>query len=336
MPTVLITPEAMRHVEGPYVQILREAGFDVRYPRNPQFARGISNENETIDELREVDATIASGERYTRTVLESLPRLRVIARCGVGYDRVDVDAATDHGISVTITPTSNRDAVAELALALMLAVAKSLVFNDAKVRHGHWPRRLLLPLREKTLGIVGMGRIGSSLAFRAVALGMRVIAFEPNPNREFARTHKIALVDLATLLAHSDFVSIHCPLTEDTRGLFDQHAFSQMKPGSILINTSRGPIVVEQDLVAALQSGHLRGAGLDVYAEEPPSIDNPLLKLDNVVLSPHLAGTDESSLEGMGVEAARCICELSRGDWPSAAVVNPEVGEGWRWDRSSG
>ena len=313
--------------------LLRSAGFEIAYPRNPQFARGGCDEPETIEELSVADATIASGECYSQRVLDALPRLRVIARCGVGYDRVDVPAATAHNVALTITPTTNREAVAELTLGLMFGVAKAIVFNDRQVRSGNWPRKLLLPLRGKVLGIFGLGRIGCTLAVRAKALGMTVIATELQPDLDFIQLHQIALTDFETLLARSDFLSIHCPLNDHTRGLFDQRVFQRMKPGSILINTSRGKVIVEQDLVAALRDGPLRGAGLDVYEQEPPLPDNPLFQLDNVVLSPHLAGTDETSLEAMGVEAAQCIVQLHRGEWPCGAVVNDGLRNSWRWER---
>jgi phosphoglycerate dehydrogenase-like enzyme len=293
----------------------------------------LCSEAETIEELSLADATIASGEMYSPDVLAALPRLRVIARCGVGYDRVDVPAATARDVVLTITPKTNREAVAELALALMLGVAKALVINDRHVRAGRWPRKLLLPLRGTTLGIFGLGRIGSSLAVRAIALGMRVIATESAPDRDFARAHGIELVDFETLLATSDFLSIHCPLTDQTRGLFDRAVFARMKTGSTLINTSRGRVLVESDLVAALQSGHLGGAGLDVYEQEPPDPANPLFQLNNVVLSPHLAGTDETSLAGMALEAAECIVQLRQGQWPAGAVINEQLRTTWRWSR---
>ena len=330
MPTVLITPEAMREVDGPYAQALRDAGFDIRYPRNPEFARGLCDTPETIDELRDVDATIASNEAYSEEVLRALPRMRVIARCGVGYDRVDVPSATARRIPVTITPTTNREAVAELALTLLLAVSKSIPANDRHVRAGRWPRDLLLPVRGRTLGIFGLGRIGCCLAVRARALGMKVVATETAPDATFVRDHEIVLADFRTLLASSDFVSIHCPLNDTTRGLFDEQVFSRMKRGSILINTARGAIVDEQALVAALRSGHLAGAGLDVFQQEPPAIDNPLFEFENVVLSPHLAGTDQASLEGMGLEAAQCIIELFNGRWPAGAVINEQLRAEWQ------
>ena len=334
MPVTLITPEAMREQPAPYVRMLREAGFEVRYPRNTKFARGLGGPAEVIEELRGVDAVIASGEPYTPEVLTALPDLRVIARAGVGYDKVNIAAATQQGIAVTITPTSNHEAVAELAMALLLGATKSIVVNDRAVRQGQWPRKLLRPVRNQVMGILGLGRIGRSTAIRAAALGMRVIATESAPDESFVQQHGIELVDFPTLLATSDFLSIHCPLNAETEGLFNADVFSQMKPGSILINTARGRLVVESDLLRALQDGPLAAAALDVFEQEPPSPDNPLFRLDNVVLSPHLAGTDEMSLEGMGVEAADCIVKLYQGGWPEGAVVNDQLRDQWQWESS--
>ncbi|MEX0818461.1 MAG: NAD(P)-dependent oxidoreductase, partial [Pirellulaceae bacterium] len=176
MPTCLIVPEAMRKVPERYVDVLRDAGFDILYPKNPQLARNRGGEDELIAELQGVDATIAGSEGYTPRVLAAADKLRVIARAGVGYDGVNVPAATEHGISVTITPTANHEAVAEMTLALLFAASRMIVSNDREVRAGNWPRRLPMATRGKTIGIFGLGRIGSSLAFRAGALGMRVLA----------------------------------------------------------------------------------------------------------------------------------------------------------------
>jgi phosphoglycerate dehydrogenase-like enzyme len=331
MPTVLIMPEAMREVPATYVDILRGAGFDVRYPRNAILARGASSEEELVSELKVAHAVIAGGgESYSATALAQLPDLRVIARCGVGYDRVDVPAATARRIPVTITPNSTHEAVAELTLALLFAVTKSIAHHDREVRAGRWPRVLLTPLRGRTFGIFGLGRIGSSVARRAMSLGMKMIATETFPNLEFARAHHIELVGFDELLARSDFLSVHCPLNDATRGMFNRDVFTRMKRGAIFINTSRGKVVVEEHLVEALRSGHLRGAALDVFEQEPPEPNNPLFQLPQVVCSPHLAGTDEVSLEAMGAEAATCIVRLFRGEWPEGAVVNKELRDGWR------
>lgn len=310
---------------------MRDAGFQIRYPKNPTFTRGLGPEEETIEALQDAVAVIAGGEHLTRRVIESSPTLRVIARSGVGFDRVDIAAATERNIAVTITPTANHEAVAEQALALLLGVAKNVALNDRNLRAGRWSQILTAPVRGRTAGVIGLGRIGRSTAIRFAAVGLKVIAYETFPNREFVDQHGIELVELDELLQRSDFVSVHCPLNEETRGLCNAAFFARMKPGSVLINTSRGGLVVETDLLAALQSGHLAGAGLDVFQQEPLSTTSPLLQVENVVLSPHLAGTDTRSMEDMGIESAHNILKLSRNEWPEGAVVNAELRSRWKW-----
>lgn len=331
MPKVLFSPEAMRHVEGRHTEILKQAGLEVAYPRNPEFARGLCGEQECLQELREAEAVIAGSERLTASLLEQLPRLRVIARNGVGYDRVDVPTATARNIVVTITPTANHGAVAEHALALLLAVSKNIVVGDRATRAGRWPRDLIEPIRGKTLGILGLGRIGRSMAIRSAALGMSVMAHDACPNETFASQHGIELVDFQTLIRRCDVLSIHCPINEATRGLIDRDVFQDMKPASILINTARGQVVNEADLIDALRTGSIKGAGLDVYEQEPPLPDNPLFALDNVVLTPHSAGADALAMQDMAIESADCVAKLYRGEWPAEAVVNSELKATWKW-----
>ncbi|MAR11604.1 MAG: lactate dehydrogenase [Blastopirellula sp.] len=331
MPVVMVTPEAMRETPGEYVDILKSAGFEIRYPRNEQFARGLHADSETIAELQGIDATIAGGEHYRAEVLQALPQLKVVARAGVGYDRVDVEAVTAHNIALTITPTTNHEAVAELTLALLFALTKSIVVNDRLTRAGGWPRENLLPIRGNTFGIVGLGRIGRSTAVRALAMGMQVIATDAYADPTFVAQHGIEVVPFDDLLGRSDFVSVHCPHTPETDQLFDREAFAKMKSGSMFINTARGKLVNEDALYEALTSGHLRGAGLDVFEQEPPNPDNPLLTLDSVVVSPHKAGTDEQSAFAMIAEAADCIVKLSRNEWPENAVVNDGLRHSWDW-----
>ena len=331
MPAVLVTPEAMRNPDGPYCRILAEAGLEVRFPKHPQLARGRLSDDEVIAELEGISATIAGGEVYNSYVLGRVPDLRVIARAGVGYDRVEVPAATEQNIVVSITPNANHECVSELTLALMFAAAKRIVVNDKDTRAGGWAREPLGAIRGKTLGIVGLGRIGRSLAKRAVALGMTVLAYDAMPDPQAAQALDVRLVDFETVLADSDYVSLHCPLTPENHGLFNREAFAKMKRGSTLINMARGKLVVEADLCEALKAGHLRAAGLDVFEQEPPAPDNPLFQLDNVVVSPHLGGMDELSAIAMGVEAAQVIIDLHQGKWPSDAVVNQQIKDNWNW-----
>jgi D-3-phosphoglycerate dehydrogenase / 2-oxoglutarate reductase len=332
MRVAIITPEEMIRNPGPEVQILREAGFEVRYPADPTFTRGLGTEEETIRVLGGASAVVAGGEWFTPKVLSTLRQLRVIARAGVGFDRVDVAAATANGVVLTITPTANHAAVAEHTIALLLAVTRSIVRNDRELRSGQWMRWTLRPVRGKTMGLVGLGRIGRSTATRCIGMGMKVLAAELYPDREFVKANGIELVDFETLLVRSDFVSLHCPLSDATRGLMNAAAFSRMKPGSIFVNTARGGLVVESALIDALNSGHLGGAGLDVFEKEPPESNNPLFKMDNVVVTTHLAGGDTQSLADMGAEAAGCVAKLYRGVWPEGCVINTSVKEGWRWE----
>ena len=328
MAVVVITPAVFYRVAGPYVRMLEEAGFTVRYPERPNPA----SDAEMVEALRGAVAVIAGGgDPLGETVISQVPELRVIARAGVGYDRVNVPAATARRIAVTITPTANHECVAEHTFALMLALARSVVPHHHDVLAGDWSRQLMLPLRGRTLGLIGLGRIGRSVAIRGRAFRMRVLACERYPDEAFVRTHGIELADLPTVLAAADYLSLHVPLSDETRGLINRETLGQMKRRSFLVNTARGGLVVEEDVVAALQSGHLGGAGLDVFEQEPTPLSNPLLTFKNVVASPHVGGGDTQSNEDMAIESAQNIIALSRGNWPVAAVVNGELRAGWSW-----
>lgn len=331
MPVAMISHFAMQHkADAPYVHLLREAGFEVTFPEDPEFSRG-RGEEETIRVLGGASAVIAGLDNMTRRVIESLPKLRVIARGGVGFDRVDVEAATRQHVAVTITPESIQEAVAEHTLALLLAVSRHIPLQDRVVRSGTWEVPMSRSLRGATLGLFGLGRIGRSAALRAKAFRMTLIAFDPYADAAFACDHGIKLVNFNDLLERSDFISLHSPLTDQTRRLFDRRAFDRMKAGCVLINTARGDLVVEADLVKALESGQIGGAGLDVFPTEPIKADNPLLKFDQVVLTPHKSAHDMLSRQEMGIEAAQCIVDLYQSRWPGGCVVNDELKANWRW-----
>jgi phosphoglycerate dehydrogenase-like enzyme len=202
---------------------------------------------------------------------------------------------------------------------------------DVMVKAGGWTRTLLMPVRGKTLGLVGFGRIGRAVASRAAAFGMTVVAYDPLSDPDADARLGVTRLGLDELLAASDFVSLHLPLTRATQGLFDRAAFARMRPGSILINTARGGLVVEADLYESLVSGHLAGAGLDVFNSEPPEPGNRLLTLPNVVASPHLGGIDTKAMADMAELASSCIVALKEGRWPSGCVVNDELAPGWTW-----
>ncbi len=329
MPKVLIAPACFYRVPGPYVKLLQEAGFEVVYPPKPDPIP----EAETLACMQGVSAIIAGGEYFHDRVLAQLPDLRVIARAGVGYDRVNIPDATKHQVAVTITPTANHECVAEHTLGLLLALTRNIVRHHQDVLDGDWSRRPMVPLRGRTLGLIGLGRIGRSVAVRAQAFRLRVIAHDQFADPEFVQRLGIELVDLPTLFSQSDYVSLHAPLNETTRGLINSQTLGQMKRGSFLVNTARGGLVVEKDLLAALESGHLAGAGLDVFEQEPTPTTNPLLKHPSLIASPHLAGGDYQSNEDMGTESARNIIALFQGDWPTGAVVNDTLRPTFRWQR---
>jgi phosphoglycerate dehydrogenase-like enzyme len=327
MPRVLITPVYLQGVESRHSEILRRAGFELCFPNT---GADLHQADLLIAQLAGVDAVLASLEPYTANVLEAVP-LRVISRCGVGCDAIDVAAATRCNVLVANTPGANKEAVAEHTLALMLAVAHGFPRRDREIRAGRWNRDALPRLAGETVGLVGLGAIGREVALRCRTLGMTVVAADPAADKVWAAENGVALLGLESLLEQVDVVSLHLPCTRETAGLFDAAAFARMKPGAILINTARGGLVDEAALVDALRSGKLAGAGLDVFQQEPIPPDHPLLTLDNALLCPHMAGLDLVSREAMAALAAENIAELYLGRWPEGRVVNAELAGSWRW-----
>ncbi len=327
MPKVMIGPAPLARLEGDFLTVLAGAGFEFVYPKKSvQMA-----EQDLVDQLAGVSAALAGSEPYTRKVFAAHPQLKVVARVGVGYDAVDVQAATDHGVVVTIAPGTNQHSVSEHCFMLMLALARNLMAQHPFIRDGQWPRQANQPLRGKTLGLVGLGRIGKSMTTRAHAFGMKVIAYDPFPDTTFASENNVPFVGLDDLLREADYVSLHLPAIPTTHRLIGAERLKLMKPTAFLINTARGAVVDEGALYEALRDKRIAGAGLDVFEEEPPRPDNPILRLDNVVMTSHTAGVDTQSRDDMARKAAECIAALSRGDWPAECIVNPEVKAAFRW-----
>ncbi|MGE3819956.1 MAG: phosphoglycerate dehydrogenase [Isosphaeraceae bacterium] len=328
MPTILIAPGPLRGQPGPFREILAAAGFHSAgdFPGDHTLS-----ETELRAALPESDAMLAGGEHITATLLDLAPKLRVVARTGVGFDAVDVAACTARRVAVVITPGTNQESVAEQTFGLLLALTRDVVNNDRLVKAGGWNRNLVRPIRGQTMGLVGMGRIGKAVATRAIAFGMRVIAHDPLGDSDFDGRHGVTRVGIDELLSLSDVVSLHLPLSPATAQLIRAETLARMKPSAILINTSRGGLVNEPDLYEALTSGRLAGAGLDVLGAEPPEPSNPLLTLSNVVVSPHVGGIDTRSMADMAELAAGCVVALKEGRWPEGCVVNEELREGWSW-----
>jgi D-3-phosphoglycerate dehydrogenase / 2-oxoglutarate reductase len=228
----------------------------------------------------------------------------------------------------------NHHAVAEHTMALLLGIARGFPQQDQAVRAGKWMRVAGPRVMGSTIGIVGLGRIGQATATRAVGLGMKVIAFEPRANAEFVKQWGIELASFDELLEKSDYVSLHCPCTSETRHLMNAERITKMKPGSVLINTARGALVDEGALYDALKSGHLRGAGLDVFEKEPLPLTSPLLTLPNVLLAGHVAGLDIESQEDTLKMSADTIIALCGGKWPAERIQNlQEAAANWKWAR---
>ena len=329
MPRVLVTPNVIKAQPGPYRDVLEAAGMEVVYPTE-KLSESLPNPPLLLAQLKGISAVLAGSELYNREVLEKA-RLRVIARMGVGYDAIDVAAASEFGTLVTIVPGTNHHSVAEMTIALLLGVFRGFPARDREVRSGTWRRPALPRLAGRTLGLVGLGRIGQAVVPRAIGLGLKVIAYDPLPNEAFAGLHGVRLCSLDELLAEADIVSLHLPCTPQTTNMINARTLGQMKAGAVLVNTSRGGLVDEDALADALASGKLMAAGLDVFRTEPLPLSSPLLKLDNVLLSPHMGGLDHESQRDMSTMAAQCVVDLYQGRWPEGCVVNPELQPGWKW-----
>jgi D-3-phosphoglycerate dehydrogenase len=260
-------------------------------------------------------------------VFSSCPNLKVVGRLGIGYDVIDVPAATRHNIVVTNVPSYCEEEVSDHAMALLLSCARRTALYTAAVRSGTWDWKLGQPvarLRGRTLGLVGLGKIPRAIVPKAKAFGLSVIAFDAYLKPEQVKSAGAEPVDFETLLKRSDFISIHCPLTAETKGLFGKDAFARMKRSAFLINTARGGIVDLPALTEALQSKRIAGAGLDVLPQEPPAAGEALLKLDNVVLTPHVSWYSEDSILDLQNRITRNVAQVCVGRKPDA-VVNPDV-----------
>jgi D-3-phosphoglycerate dehydrogenase len=268
-----------------------------------------------------VDGYIAGVDAIDRAALEHADKLRVISRYGVGVDSVDLQVARERGIVVTNTPGANSVSVAELTVGLLLSLARQIPEGASALRQGNYPRLAGVSLEGKAVGIVGLGAIGKELARRLRGFDCRIIAYDPFPDRAFAEANGVELLPLENLLELSDFVSLHLPLLPETQGLVNRDFLARMKRGAFLVNTARGEIVEETALLEALQSGHLRGAALDVFAVEPPSPDNPLLALKQVIATPHLASQTDSATNRMGWMALQDCLAVLRGEAPAYRVA---------------
>ena len=303
----------------PARQVLATIGAELRMADSPT-PEGI------VAAAASSDALLVTYAKITAEMIGKMPKCRVISRFGIGVDNVDIEAATGAGIVVTKVPDYCIDEVSDHAMALLLALVRKIPSSSARTHGGRWEMKAVVPihrLRGSVLGLAGFGRIPQLVAPKAQAFGMKVVAYDPFvPDEAFARAG-VDRVDLAALLATSDYISIHTPLTPETRHLFNRETFGQMKPGAYLVNTARGPIIDEAALAAALESGRLAGAALDVMSQEPPP-PSPLFGRDNVIVTPHTSFYSEESLIELQVKAAQEVAAVLNGQSPRNPV-NPEV-----------
>lgn len=286
-----------------------------------------ASQDERAELLRDAQAVLVGRAKIDRPLLERLPGLELIIRYGVGVDTLDIPAATEHGVVVAHYPDFCQPEVANHALMLLLSVARKAVLHDRSIRAGAYrgvPLQVSPPLTGQTLGIVALGAIGREMTRRAQAVGMNVIAFDPYlPDAAFAQHGVERAPTLDALLEGADHVSIHAPLTPETHHLFSHAQFTRMRPGAILVNTARGPIVDEAALVQALRDGPLGGAGLDVFEVEPLPADSPLREFDQVVLTPHSAFYSERSNRNIKERIGRTVVAFMEGRWPDEFATIP-------------
>ncbi len=280
-------------------------------------------EEAILDIAREADGLMVTFAQITAEIIENLNRCRVIGRFGIGVDNIDLEAATKAGIQVTYVPDYCVDEVSDHALALLLSLARKVVFGDKLVQSGRWDAAAVAPvyrLRGRTLGLVGLGKIPQAVVPKAQALGLNVIAHDPFVSVDVAASLDVRLVEFEVLLEISDYISIHAPLLADTRNLFNGEAFRKMKRQALLINTARGPLVDEAALAEALDAGEIAGAALDVVVEEPPQSGFPLLNRDNVILTPHTAFYSEDAMFDLQTKAAKDVASVLSGRQPRYPV----------------
>ena len=292
------------------------------------------NPNEYLDEMKDADGIIVRIGKLDRAAIEASPNLKVIGRTGVGYDCIDVKAATEHGIPIVITPGANTRSVAEHTVALILAMSKNLVEGQNETKKGNFSIRganKAFEILDKKIGFIGLGNIGRETAKMCAALGMKTYACDPFLSRDaIEKCGCVYYADYKLLLKDMDFVSIHVPLTPETRDMIAKEQLASMKKSAIIINCSRGGIVNEADLAEALNNGIIGGAGIDVFEEEPPKPDNPLLNAQNIIYSPHSAAqTREAVIRMAEMCVDGCVAVMNGERWPM--VANPEAYQHSKW-----
>lgn len=319
---VLITATSFSEITQEPEERLRAAGYEIAH--NP-YGRPMTAE-ELAPLLEDLDGCAAGVDDFSAPAFARANRLKVLARHGAGIDQVDLEECTRRGIVVANLPGANAEAVADMTLALMLAVARHIPEGDRTTKAGEWVNTYGADLHQATVGLLGLGRIGKGVARRCRGFDARVLAYDPYFDEDFAAKHGVERAEsLDQVMAEGDFVCIHMPANDETRGVIDAAKIALMKPTAILVNTARGAIVNEDALADALEEGRIFGAGLDVYAAEPPQ-NSPLLRCERAVTMPHVSSNTPGALLAMGNGVVDAIAAVFDGERPQH-VVNPEVYE---------
>lgn len=320
MTRILLTTTSFQDTPGEHHTLLKEAGYEIAAERGPL------SEERMLELPGGFDAFLCGDDMITRAVLEkSRPRLRIISKYGIGVDKIDVKTATEFGIPVLFTPGVNHTTVAEHTFLLLLALQKNFLYGVDASRRGEWKRKTGHELLGKTIGIIGLGRIGKEVAIRARAFGMKPVGFDIYWDEAFAAKYDVQrAASIEEIFTVADYISLHTNLTPETRDMICAASIEKMKPGVVILNCARGEIVNAADMAAALHAGHVGGYGADVLDQEPPPADHPLLSAPNCVVTPHIGSrTYESVLRQAGA-AVRNLLLAMKGEKP-LAQVNPEV-----------
>ena len=312
---ILVTSRSFGQVSEEPIKLLEQNNCSIDFKKES----GLYGEEDFLKVIGEYDAVIVGADHMTAKVIEAGKKLKIICKHGAGVDNIDCEKAKEMGIPVTNVPATNSDAVADFAFGLILNIARKISANAFEVKRGKWNKDIGVDVCKKTLGIIGCGAIGRRVAKRGQGFDMRVLGYDPYV-KESANLSNIELVDLETLIKESDFISIHVPLTPDTRNLISSKEMHQMKKGAFIINTARGGIVDENALYQFLTNGHLGGAALDVTEQEPIQSDSPLLKLDNVIITSHIASYSKESLNAVSMACARNIIKIINNETPDNIV----------------
>ncbi len=306
---VLVTPRSFGSTSSRPKELLEEKGYELIYN---DLDRPYKKE-EMLEIVKELDGIIIGIDYFGKEIIEEASKLRVISKYGVGVDNINLDKAAEKNIVVTNTPTANNDAVADLAFAHMMALARRIPEADRETKAGKWKKIIGKSVWGKTLGVIGLGKIGRALVKRARGFNMDILAFDVYADQGYAVKNNVHYVELGELYQQSDFISIHTPLNEATKNIISTKELKEMKNSAFLINTSRGGIVDEEALYHALKSGEIKGAALDAYVNEPPE-GSPLRKMDNVIMTSHNGAYTEEAIANMGIQAAENLISILKGE----------------------